>query len=111
MKTMLAVIAVIILLFIIKNNMANIIKTLEDENTAGNLKKKIAEEQRQNQFLRERLFYVKTNQFVEKEAREKLGLSKPGEYIVIAPNPTPLNRNEAETDTRPNWQKWLELFF
>ena len=111
MKKLLPIIAIIILLIVIKNNMSSIFRTLEDENTAENLKEKLVSEQKKNQFLKERLFYVKTNQFVEEEAREKLSMSRPGEYIVIAPTSTPLNQEKIEIDTRPNWKKWLELFF
>ena len=111
MRRLLPIIAALILLVVIKNNISGIFRTLADENTAENLKEKLAEEQRKNQFLKERLFYVKTNQFVEEEAREKLGMSRPGEYIVIAPTSAPLNREKIEIDTKPNWRRWLELFF
>ncbi len=111
MKKLLPIIAILVLLLIIKNNISGIVKTITDENTAENLEKKLSEEQKTNKFLKERLFYVKTNQFVEQEAREKLGLSKPGEFIVIAPTSTPLDREKIEIDTKPNWRKWWELFF
>ena len=111
MKKLLPIIAIFILLLVIKNNISSIFRTLEDENTAENLKKKLSEEQKESLFLKERLFYVQTDRFVEEEAREKLGLSKPGEYIVIAPTSTPLNKERIEIDTKPNWRKWLELFF
>lgn len=111
MKKLLSIIAIIILLIVIKNNVSSIFITLEDETTAENLKEKLVSEQKKNQFLKEHLFYVKTNQFVEKEAREKLGMSRPGEFIVIAPTSTPLNHEKIEIDNKPNWRKWLELFF
>ena len=111
MKKFLPILIILFLVFTIKNNISGIFKTLENENTAENLKQKLAQEQKKNQFLKERLFYVKTNQFVEEEAREKLGMSRPGEYIVIAPTSAPLNREQIEVNTKPNWQKWWELFF
>lgn len=50
--------------------------------------------------------------FIEKEAREKLGLVKEGDTIVLldksqAPN---LN-NQTNTENLPNWKKWWKLFF
>lgn len=111
MKKLLLVIPVLVLLLIIKNNISGIVRTLEDENTAENLKEKLVSEQKKNKFLKEHLFYVKTNQFVEKEAREKLLMSRPGEYVVIAPTASPLDQEKIEIDTRPNWQKWWSLFF
>ena len=110
MKKLLLIIPVLVLLVIIKNNISGIVRTLEDENTAENLKEKLVSEQKKNQFLKEHLFYVKTNQFVEEEAREKLSMSRPGEYVVIAPTAGPLNQEKIEIDTRPNWRRWLDLF-
>lgn len=110
MKKLLPFVVIIFLVFLIKNNITAIFRTLEDKNTAGTLKEKLAEEEKKNKFLKERLFYVKTDKFIEKEAREKLSMSRPGEYIVIGPTSTPLNREKIETDTKPNWQKWLDLF-
>ena len=111
MKKLLPIIAIIILLIVIKNNVSSIFRTLEDDNTAENLKEKLISEQKKNQFLKEHLFYVKTDQFVEEEAREKLLMSRPGEYIVLAPTSTPLNQEKIEINTNPNWRKWWELFF
>ena len=99
------------MLLLIKNNISGILRTVEDENTADNLRKKLATEEKRNQFLNERLFYVQTEDFVEEEAREKLGMSRPGEYTVIAPTSTPLGHEKIEIDNKPNWRRWLELFF
>ena len=111
MKKLLPIIVILVLLLLIKNNISGIITTLKDENTAKNLKEKLSEEGKKNKFLKQRLFYVKTKEFVEEEARVKLGMSKPGEYVVIAPPSPPFNRGRIEIDTRPNWHKWLQLFF
>lgn len=110
MKKILSFIIILVLLFVIRNNISSIVNGLKNQNTAENIAEKLASEEKKNKFLQERLFYVKTNQFVEEEAREKLGMLRPGEYIVIAP-PTPLNRERIEIDTKPNWEKWFELFF
>lgn len=111
MKKILPFVIILVLLFVIRNNIISIVNGLKNENTAENIAEKLADEEKKNKFLQERLFYVKTNQFVEEEAREKLGMLRPGEYIVIAPTSTPLNREKIEIDTKSNWEKWLELFF
>lgn len=110
-KRFLPIIIVLLLLLAIKNNISGIFHTLEDKNTAETLRKKLAEEKKKNTFLKERLFYVETNNFVEEEAREKLGMSKPGEYLIIAPTSTPPDKTDIEVNNMPNWQKWLKLFF
>lgn len=88
-----------------------IIEARNNKNTAENLKKKLATEQKKNQYLKERLYYVKTDNFVEEEAQNKLGLLRPGEYFVIAPTPAPNQSEAIVIDDRPNWKKWWELFF
>ncbi|KKQ95586.1 MAG: hypothetical protein A3G66_00540 [Candidatus Levybacteria bacterium RIFCSPLOWO2_12_FULL_39_17] len=105
------ILLIFLLLVIIKTNIDSLIKSLRNENKVADLKKELVEEGKKNQFLKEKLLYVKTDQFVEREAREKLGLTKKGEYFVIAPTSTPLNQEKIVIDTKPNWRKWLDLFF
>ncbi len=101
---------ILLLLIIIRNSLVSISSSFKNENTKEKLEEKLAEEEKKNQFLNERLFYVETQQFVEEEAR-KLGMLKSGEFLVIAPTAAPLNQKRIEIDTKPNWRKWLELFF
>jgi cell division protein FtsB len=80
-------------------------------------KRQILEEQRQelvrlqeeNRKLEEALSQADTPEFVEKEAREKLGLVKEGETIVILPktDPSSLITDQQES----NWKQWWGLFF
>lgn len=111
MKKVIPIVIILILLLVIKNNTTTILRTLENKNTASLLTKELASEEKKGQFLKEKLFYVKTNKFVEEEAREKLGMVKGGEYIVIAPTSTPLNHEKITIDNDPNWKKWWKLFF
>ena len=64
--------------------------------------------------LREEYEYVQSEEFVEKEAREKLGLAKEGETVVILPEDfeemVEASRKEVESDEVPNWKKWVGLF-
>lgn len=111
MKRLLPILLILILLIVIKNNISYILQFLEHGSPAQNLKKLLSEEEKRNKFLKERLYYVKTNEFVSEEATEKLGMLKNEEYFVIAPTSTPLNNARIEYDTKPNWRKWLDLFF
>lgn len=111
MKKILPLIIVILLILVIKNNVSSIIDLSNNNNDVSSLEKKLEKEKQKNKFLKERLTYVETSEFVENEAREKLGMLKEGEQFIIAPTPSPLNNGEINLDNRPNWQKWLELFF
>jgi cell division protein FtsB len=56
---------------------------------------------------------VDTPEFIEREARTKLGMGKPGETVLIMPE----NGNIQEPverlpdDYLPNWERWVKLFF
>ena len=59
---------------------------------------------------------VNTQDFVEKVARDKLGLAKEGEIVVVLPENEVLARLAPQIPKGddflppPNWQKWLKLF-
>ena len=66
----------------------------------------------ENQQLKQELEYKKSNEFVEGEIRNKLGLAKDGETVVILPQDQNQDGNQvAQKPEKPNWQKWKDLFF
>lgn len=75
---------------------------------------KMAEE---NASLEAKIAQIQSPDFVEKQIRDKLGLSKEGEAIVVLPDEETL-RKLAPPDSEagdalpdPNWRKWMKLFF
>ncbi|PJE67272.1 hypothetical protein COU95_03305 [Candidatus Shapirobacteria bacterium CG10_big_fil_rev_8_21_14_0_10_40_9] len=77
---------------------------------------KLEELQIKNEELKKQLEYVKSAEFLEKEAREKLGLAREGEVVVILPENVEelISANQpqiSENQEEPNWKKWLKLFF
>lgn len=70
--------------------------------------------QRNNQ-LKKQLAEVQSPQYLEKIARDKLGLAKEGETVVILPQNSSIESRQtssAEVEKNlPNWQKWRRLFF
>lgn len=110
MKRIAILAVIIILLVIIKNTVFSMIALLNNSGYGKNLENELSMEQQKNKFLKERLSYVKTDRFVEEEAREKLGLTKQGEKIVILPKKGgKIDQQQAED--KPNWQKWWDVFF
>lgn len=67
--------------------------------------------QNENAELLRRLQEAQTPEFVERQAREKLGLVKKGEIIVLVPKPIPATAPGEPADQLPNWKKWWGLFF
>ncbi len=68
-----------------------------------------------NKDLKKKLEAIQTPEFIEKEARNKLGLTKKGETIVIIPDEKirqVLGASESAQEERlPNWLGWLRLFW
>lgn len=110
-KKILPFIIVFLLLLLIKNITLSIIKLQKNSHIVYSLKQQEEKEKKREQFLKERFYYVKTDEFVENEAREKLGMVKEGEKIVLAP---PMTKNAQKTEPQQNdsnWTKWRKLFF
>jgi cell division protein FtsB len=80
-------------------------------------KAKIAKMQADNKKLEDELAKTQSPNFIEKQVRDKLGLGKEGEAIVVLPSEEALRslapQMPVETDALPdpNWMKWEKLFF
>ncbi len=74
---------------------------------------RLVEERQKNEELKKKLSEVKSDDFIEREAREELNMQKPGEVVVILPEIDLKGLDEsqknAEKSTK-NWQKWFQLF-
>lgn len=72
--------------------------------------------EKENKDMNQKLQAVKSTEFVEQEARDKLGLAKNGEIVVVLPDEATLRslapklETEKESLPIPVWQKWLKLF-
>ncbi len=70
----------------------------------------------ENKKLSEQLQITESEDFIEKQLRDKLGLAKEGEIILVLPEPeivkklAPVLPKDEEAKLKPNWKKWLELF-
>ncbi len=68
--------------------------------------------------LERKLIEVQNPQYIEKVAREKLGLTQPGEQIVLLPqwvneglgSSSATTANSLDAD-EPPWRQWATLFF
>jgi len=72
---------------------------------------------RENEELKKELQILGSDEYKERQLRDKLGLAKEGELIVILPDEeilrklAPKSFEEEETLPDPNWKKWMHLFF
>lgn len=66
----------------------------------------------QNEQLRRELEYKKSERFLEEEIRNKLGLVKPGEEVVLLPLEEAQNQEtRIKKKEEQNYIKWWKLFF
>ena len=79
-------------------------------------KEKVAKMEADNQKLEAQALQAQSVEFMEKEIRNKLGLAKDGETVVVLPDQEILRKlapkpdNEENTLPDPNWKRWIKLF-
>lgn len=69
---------------------------------------------KENQELKKRAQQVSSWQFIEQQARNKLGYSREGETVVIIPESElakVLEEKKPQEVKLPNWEGWVRLFF
>lgn len=105
-------IAIVIILLVIINNLIHSISELWGKNELlTSAEKKLELEKEKNRKLKAELSYVQSQAFIEEQARNKLFMSKPGEQdILIQRSLIAPQKTKSKVDTRPNWQKWWNLF-
>lgn len=94
----------------------NIGKVLRIKGVVAEEKRRIAKIEAENHDLERRAAEIQDPEFIEKEIRDKLGLVKSGEAIVVLPDESTLRKLaptiESESDSLPDpiWRKWVKLF-
>lgn len=104
---------VILLFFVILHLITSIYTLWHKQDLLINAQKQLSQEQKQNGQLKKQLTEVKSPQFLEKEARDKLLLVKPGESdVLIDQNLLKASNSATKKELeKPYWQQWLDVFF
>jgi len=82
----------------------------------GAQKEELSKIQADNEKLQQDLMQAQSPEFLEKQVRDKLGLVREGETIVVLPDADVLRKLapklpvETNALPDPNWKKWLKLF-
>ncbi len=97
---------------------ANVFRLWKAGERLTTLEAQVEAEKIENIQLKGKLALVNSPEYIEKEAREKLGYGREGEVIVLLPQEKEetLGQNTASVDVKAekpkaNWQKWWELYF
>jgi len=94
----------------------NILKINEAKNRIEREKEKVLKLEEEGRILEEELKKMQGNEFLESQLRDKLGLAKKGESVVILPDPEALKSLVPEIPDEkahlpdPPYKKWLKLF-
>jgi cell division protein FtsB len=74
---------------------------------------KLEKVEQENRQLKDKKEHYRSEDFIEKEIRDKLQMAKPGEKIVILPQNIGQEEKKEKTEEeieKQTWQKWLDLF-
>jgi cell division protein FtsB len=113
-KKLISSLIILFSLYLIVSLSREIFDLIQKEKVIGQEQLKLEELKVANQVLEEQLGYVQSEEFVEEEAREKLGMTRDGETVVILPENfeemVEQSRGVVEPEEIPNWKQWLGLF-
>ena len=111
-KKFLKILAFLIGVCLIISLSRSIYQLLQASQQVGQTEEKLAKLEKEREELFKQKSYQESRFFIEKEAREKLNLSYPGEAIVILPDEEELIKQvqDFQAKTLPNYQRWLNLF-
>ncbi len=94
----------------------NILKINEAKNRIRREKEKVIKLEEEGKVLEEELKKMQGNEYLESQLRDKLGLAKKGESVVILPDSETLRKlvpeipDEKDYLPDPPYIKWLKLF-
>ncbi len=107
--------AIILLVFVIVYNLlVQIFDALKSGERLSVAADKVYHLQVKNKELKEKLFQTELPEFIEQQARDKLGLGKNGETVVIIPEDKLkliMGVSQSVEVRVPNWLGWWKVFF
>jgi len=98
------------------------VQSYEMRQEARAVERRIEDLKKENQRMSRELEYYRSDEYIEKVAREELGLVRPGDVavVIVPPNdgvaspstllPTPTPTATPHRGDIPTWQRWLSLF-
>lgn len=95
----------------------NISKIADAEKRISKAQERVEKLRKENKETERRLAEVKGEEYIEKQLRDKLGLAKEGEIVVVLPDEETLRKiapgiaEEEDVLPDPTWKKWLKLFY
>lgn len=110
--TLVAIILLVLVIFY--NLLVQINDAMRSQERLSSAAEVVYKLEAKNRELKNKLSEVKTREFIEEQARNKLGLSKNGETVVVIPEEKlkmVLGASQSAEIRLPNWLGWLKVFF
>lgn len=107
---------VVLLVFLSISLLRGTIKIFEAKERVEKERKKAEKLAAEQEVLKEKLSFVQSSEYIEKNLRDKLGYSKEGEVILVLPDSETLKKlvpelpEEENVLPDPPWKKWAHLF-
>lgn len=105
---------ILLVLFITYSLLIQIMDALKSSERLSSAADTVYQLEARNRALKSKVAQIQSPQFIEEQARNKLGLSKSGETIVIIPEEKLrqiLGATESAQVRLPNWLGWFKVFF
>ena len=108
---------IFIFLLMLVSLIRNVLRVVESNKRIGKAQDQVEKLKKENEELEEKLAVTRSEGYIEKQLRDKLGLAKEGEIVIVLPDEkiletlAPSLEEEEETLPDPNWKKWLKLFY
>jgi cell division protein FtsB len=108
---------IFIFLLMFASLIRNILRVVESNKRIGKAQDQVEKLKKENEGLEEKLAVTRSEGYIEKQLRDKLGLAKEGEIVIVLPDEkiletfAPSLEEEEETLPDPNWKKWLKMFY
>ena len=106
----------VLVLFLAVSTVRNIARVKAINSLVASEKDKLEQMKEDNAKLQAQIALTQGDAFIEKQIRDKLGLAKAGESVVILPDTSILRALAPQLPVEenslpdPNWRKWLKLF-
>ncbi|MFI5241038.1 MAG: septum formation initiator family protein [Microgenomates group bacterium] len=110
-RNLLLIIGVFVAILLVVNSGKRIMSFKDTSKQVDVQKERLAELRRENEDLKRDLEYKKSQGFTEAEIRNKLGLAKEGETVVVLPGKGDETAADEQIVQKSNVEKWKELFF
>lgn len=118
MKKLKKIVVLVVIAFVVMTVSRGVFRLISSRSKVEEARDKLAQVQKEQEELKAELEKVSSGYYKEEQLRDKLGLAKEGDIVIVLPSEDVLRRlsprifeMEEQNVSEPNWKKWAKLFF